>query len=588
MKARVAILGLLAALAALYAFVAYWTPIQGDDWNHWIWNGQHRHDEHWALSFAASHFTFADLVSYVLARCRVVHVVVSPLVYVALVVGLFVVATRRAPRATWNDVLGIALVPALIWIGQPNAGITLFHTPHVALYIYGACAAVWFVAPLRCGWSPPPALWPVLALAGYCAGSASRALGAATLIGTLLAIRSIPRERRARWMWIAFGGLVAGVVAGYASPPWIEFGRVFRRGLEANLTGQGLLRFAFQETGELIAFVLALVLADMVLGLLRRPRADDASRPDPAEALRWLLGSFAVTAWCLFGPQYNESTLFPVTCMLAVAALPFVLWLASARPLRILIIAVAIAVNLVAWSLALASYKKFGEQATQRMAILESAQPGTIAAIAPYSVVPTSFWFKGEDLDNARLRQLLAIEAFGLRDIVFDPLFRRLERNPGVELELESDATADQLAAARAPVFWATELAAARKQFELFIKRLRAITGKPVSARLVVKNVELRERGSRPLLAAWVEGNDTMIPRVTRSPLDEHAQHTIRIYPPDNRRFTEAWLIDGSTVTTTQYRGGSPRVHPLEIRVQVVVACNPERCLVADAFVPRF
>ncbi|HEY5946295.1 MAG TPA: DUF6056 family protein [Kofleriaceae bacterium] len=589
MKARyAAMIGFCFALAIVYAVVAFWTPIQGDDWNHWIWAGQHRHDDHWFASFAASHFTFADAVSYLLARCRSVHVVLSPVVMVALVVGLFVNATRRIPRPSWQDLLGLSLVSTLLWIGQPAAGVTLFHTPAVALYVYGAAVAVWFIAPLRCGWAVPRSLWPALALAGYCTGSSARVIGAAALVGTIVAIVATPRERRARWMWIALGSLVIGVIAGYASPPWIEFGRVFRRGLEANLTGQGLLRFAYQETGEIIAFVMALVVADMILGVLGRPHADQATRPDARDTLRWVLAAFATTAWCLFGPHYNEATLLPVTCLLVIAALPYVLWLANVRALRLLIVAAVVGVHVIAWSLALTAYHRFGAEGARRMAILQSTKPATTAIIEPYSVVPTSFWFFGEDLDNARMRQLLAIESFGLTDIAFDPPFRKLERNPGIEVVLESDATPAELAAVHAPAIWGTELAAARKQFELLVARLHATTKRKLSLRLVVKNVELPERGARPLLAAWSDSTGTMIPRVARSPLDENAQHTIRIYPPYSREFSEAWIVQGGKSTSAQYHGGSPRVHPLVIDVHVVVVCNKARCLAADAFVPRF
>jgi len=589
MKARyAAIVGFCVALAMVHAILAFWTPIQGDDWNHWIWAGQHRTDDSFALSWLGAHASFADAIGYVLARCRNVHVLISPMVMVALVVGLFVLAMRRWPRPTWDDILGLALVSTLLWIGQPAAGVTLFHTPSVALYVYGAAAAAWFAVPLRCGWTPPRAVWPLLAVLGYCAGSSARTIGALTLIGTLLALRAMPRAKRQSWMWIALGGLVVGVIVGYATPPWIEFSRVFRRGLEANLTGQGLLRYAVQETGEIVAFVVALGLLDVALRLFRRPHAADDGRPDPTDTLRWLLGAFATAIWALFGPKYNEATLFPVTCLLVVGALPYLVWLATARFTRIVLVVVAIAVHAITWSTMLAKYHKLGTEGFARMTALEATPKGQIAYVPRFSQTGSDFWFMGEDLWLARLRSLVAIEAFDARDIVLDPAFRRYEPSPNIELALEVDNASDtERKAAHEPAVWATELSAARKQFEIFTKRLRANTGRAISARLVVKNVVFDQRGTRPLLAAWVDAHGTMIPRIARSPLDENSQYTIRIYPPDSRQFNEAWIIDDGIAVQTQYHGGSTRLQPLFIRLQVVVACNKDRCLAADAFLPR-
>jgi hypothetical protein len=589
MRARYAALfGFCVALATVHAIVGFYTPIQGDDWNHWVWAGQHAGDDNWWLSWARTHFTFADALGYLLSRCRSFHVLVSPMVVLALVTGLYTVAMRRLPRATWQDLLGIALTSALIWLTQPAAGVMLFYTPHLALYVYGAAIAAWLLAPFRCGWTVPRAAWPLLALAGYCAGSSSRAIGIAMLVGVIYAIRRVPRERRATWMWIALGGLVAGVIAGYLMPPWIEFGRVFRRGLEANLTGQGLIRYALQETGETITLVATFVLADLVLGVIGRQRATADGRPSDGETLAWVLGSFVVAIWCQFGPRYNEAALFPVTCMLVIAAVQYLMWLATSRILHMLIVGVVVGVHAIVWPMSLVKYHQYGHEGFARMAALERTKPGAVAYVDRYSQITPTFWFFGEDLGFARQRQLVAVEGFGVSDISLLPVFRRLELNPHIEIELEVEGiTEAQLQAARVPRIWASELSAARKQFELFAKRLRAVAKDPV-ARLVVKNVEFPERGTRPLLAAWLEGKTTMNPRILRSSLDEHSQYTMRIYGKDAREFKEAWVIDNGVTNRARYERASVRLQPLSMELQVVMLCNTARCLVADAFVPRF
>src|SRR5687767_11000880 len=222
MRARYAALfGFVVAMSIVHAMVAFWTPVQGDAWDHWIWAAQHRDDATgtWLASFLRTHFTFSDAIGYTLSRCRVFHVLVTPMVIIALVAGLFTLAMRRLPRATWDDILGLALVSALLWIGQPSAGVALFHLPNVALYVYGAAIAVWLVAPLRCGWQVSARWWPLLILGAYCAGTSSRAIATATLVGFALFMW---RRPRVRWMWITLGVLFVATIAGYLDPPWLE------------------------------------------------------------------------------------------------------------------------------------------------------------------------------------------------------------------------------------------------------------------------------------------------------------------------------------------------------------------------------
>ncbi len=586
-RQRAAVVAFLAALYAVRAIVGWWTPLQGDDWNHFIWAGQHQGDSggRWLALFLGNHFAFSDAVGYLLARCDIFHALVSPLAMIALVVGVFTLAMRRLPRATWDDLLGLALVNCLIWIAQPTAGIALFQRANVAMYIYGGAAAVWFLVPLRCGWRVPTPAVPLLVLAGYAAGTSTRAIALATLVGALLMILASARPR-ARWMWIAFTGLAIGTLAGYALPPWLELARVFRRGLDPNLV---LLKVPVVETGQVVSLLGALLLANAALGAFGRTRAPADGRPDPGDTLRWSIAWFLTTIWCLFGPRYKEATTLPATYMIVVAALPSFLWLARSRPLRIALVVIVILAHAIVWTAMLTRYHRFGAEGAARIAAIESAPKGTVAKIRPYSDIAETFWFPGEDLVFARQRQLLAIESFGLLDIDIDPMPRRLEPNPGVKVRLETDGlTPEQLVAARVPDIWATETSAARKQFDTLVRRLRKQFGKQFSARLVVENLTLPPRSDRPLLAAWADSKMTVIPRVARSTLDANSKYTIRIYGRDARRFDEAWILDGEHVTQAPYRVGAPQVQSLTSRLNAVIVCNKDRCLLAEAFVPRF
>lgn len=575
MRARMMLVAFFLVLAAVHALLAAWTPIQGDDWNHWIWARQHEAGGSWL----AAHLQFSDAIGYVLARWRLVHAIVTPFAFVALVLGLFTLAMRRLPRATTEDMLGVTLASALLWLGQPTAGVTFFYTPYTASLVYGCAVAVWFFVPFRCGWTVHAGWLPLLALAGYCAGTSTHAIAFALLIGVISVMRRGPR---ARWMWIALASFSVGVIVRFALPPWLEVPRVVRRGLEANLV---LLKLPIAEIGELISLTAAFFLVDVVLGAFDKPRAPAGERPDVRSPIAWLVVALATSIVCLFGPRYNEALLLPATCIVLVTCLPFVLWLARAPLTRYLVIALVVIVHVAAWSIALSKYHRFGIEGDARFATMRTTKPGEPAVVKPYSQTLSDFWFLGEDLGAAKVRELVAIEGFGLGGLSIEPAFRRMELDPGVELVLETDSvTAEQLAQAKAPPVWASDISAARKQFELFAARLKKVVAKP-HVRLVVKNVGWDD--PRPLVVSWIDDKGVMNPRVARSTLDENSFYTIRIYGAPAKQFKEAWIVNRTSKTETSYRGGSPRLRALSATLQVVVVCNPDRCLVADAFVPR-
>lgn len=579
-KPQLALIGFIGAFAIVHALVAAWTPIVGEDWNDWIWAG--RHPDAGIGAILASHITFSDLIGYVLSRSTSFHTLVTPMTHIALVVGLFTIAMKRTPGASWLDVLGIVLTSALLWLAQPSAGLSFFIRSNAALTIYGSAVAVWFFAPFWCSWKVPRWALPLLAIGGYCTGTSTRAIATATLVGVVYVMRT----RREKWMTVPAAALVIGTFVGYFVAPRFELMRIVRRGFEQNLVGPGLVKFMVEEGGEIVSLVLLLVLANYVLGMFGKPNADVEKRPDAKSSLGWFAAWWGTAIWCLFGPKYNEPLLVPASCMLVIGALPALLWLAEAKWLRVFMIVVAVGVHVIVWPLALSKYSAYGAEGRVRMATLEHTKKGETAFIHPTKQIPADFWFPGETLAIARQRQLVAIEAFGIRDIEFLEDFRRLDPNPEMKITLFVDGVSDaDLKAAQVPPFLASEIGAARKQFELFVKRLQAVTGKMPSARLAVELPGWIDK--RPLLAAWTD-DGMMIPRTSRTSVDPDANITVRMYPPESRQFTEAYVIESDKATQIQYHGGSPTFRPTSMGLDLVIACNKTRCIVVDAFIPRF
>lgn len=581
--ARAALGAFFIAMIAVHALIAWQSPVLADDWRHWMWSADHAGDSagEFARAFAAAHYTLSDLIGFALAQSTLFHTIVSPLVGVALILGLVTFATRRLPRPdAWSDVVAIILVSALIWIAAPRAGLVWFYRPNAAIQIYGVALALWVLAPYRCRWQPRGAAAWLLLAGGYFAGTSTRQLGLAALGGAIYAIQRTPRTERRRWMWLGLFGLAIGTLAGFLDdPPDV---RVVKRGFESSL---GALNLSIREGGELIALVLVLVFARLLLAKLR-PAGGDRDAPDTSETARWFGLWFGLSMLALFGPRYSEAMLFVPTLVLCIAALPVLVWVMASR-LRAVVVAIAVGVHLVVWPFALSIYIPAGAEYRARMATLEDAPAGGVAVLRPYRELTPSFWFFGEDWSAAGGRQLAAIKIFGLRDIELAPWYRRLESNPGLDFRLElAGVTPQQLRAADAPALWATELGVARDQLEQLAKRLEATLGKQFTARLVIANLRFAELRGRPLIAAAYENGAALSLASARAPYDDKNRQFIRVPSRITSAYPEAYLVIGDRASLVEpYRNGY-RIQVMTRERHALVVCNPARCVAIDVYVP--
>ena len=586
MKPRVVLFAFLAAVVALHAVVSWLSPRSGEDWDHAIWATQHLRHESWWSAFFATHFTFSDVMGYVLARSTIVHTIVTPLVGVALLWGTFALATRRRPRVDdWQDVAGLVLIAALIWITAPRAGLVFFHRPFVATWLYGTTLAIWFLVPFRLGMRPRGVLAALIALAGLLVATSTRQLGIVAIFAVGYAIAKTPRSDRTLWQWVTLVSVLAGTAIGFVDKlfDFRGYKPTFERSLDA-------LNLPIFEGGELLALVLGLVLLKLLLGKLW-PRHAGASTPDTREALPWLGVWFGYVLVSMLGPQYKEATLFPASVVLVIGAYPYVRWTMTSRPVRIAVLALGVAINAIVWWMALPSYLRINEEFRERIAVLEAAPPGSVATVKTYRQIRPTFWALGEDWADVARRQLIATQVYGLRDIEVSPAFRRLESNPRLTILLEVDGvTPDQLRAAGAPESWPNTLKIARVKFSSVIENLQRVVKTPFAARLVV-SLELDVlRGRRLFGAVYEHGRMTTL-RITRKPPDDESRQGSVVRP---RQFViqhpESYVVIGDRSAPIAYTGkgraAAYRVQALTTDLHAIVACDPQRCFLVDAFIP--
>lgn len=602
---RLALLGFVAALLAVHGIAGWLSPLAGEDWDYLL--GGHR---------GAAGSPLGDLVGWLLVRSALAHPLGGAVAAVAVILGGFALGARRLPDPRrGSDALGVALVSCILWIALPRAGAMWFHRSDAAAQIWGAAIAAWFLVPYRCRSPLTGRGWPAaMALAGLVAGAATRQVALAAVVGAAIWTARTPRREWRAWMAAGLAGAAAGLIAGFARSPWIELGRVFGR-LEPTLVAMAPV---LRAGGPVIAATALLALAVRLRrpaglgdahgrrgpGGSRGPLAGEssgsvaagassgsaASEPgfDAGDALGWLVAWLGLGVAAQLGPRASEATLLPAAVALAAGALPALTWLAGARWIRRALVAAVIGAHAAVWILALSAVGAHGGELRERMAVIAATPAGRVATVRPYAELQPGYWSPGEDWAELALRTRLA-RAWGLAGIELAPGFRGLERGAELDLALEVDgASAEEVVAAAPPARWPGELAPARRAFVELVERLRKATRRPVVARLRVRGLEDAALRGRPVLAAWADAGAVVAPEVRRAALDGYGRAVISIAPELAARLDDAWQIDPGGAAPVRCPAGRCAVQVQWTEVTALVLCDATRCLIAEAWRPRF
>jgi hypothetical protein len=136
---------------------------------------------------------------------------------------------------------------------------------------------------------------------------------------------------------------------------------------------------------------------------------------------------------------------------------------------------------------------------------------------------------------------------------------------------------------------WATSLKAARLQFNAVIDGLVGLGNRQFTARLLVTDIAIPELRGRPLFAAFFEDAQLTNVAITRRPPDDESRQAILIRPRAlAARFPETYALVGDRVTPIGYIRRRYTLQPLTTERHAVIACDPKRCFLVDAFIPVF
>lgn len=568
MTARQCAVGYLAATALAFAYVAFHTPPQGEDWLHLVWGAKNP-----ASRFLIDHYTATDIIGYALAHSTALHTIATPLFATALVIGATTLALRRrVDLASWDDVGLIIVCGGLLWLATARLGVAWFHRPGAAASIYGLAFAVWAIAPLYCNWR---LAWRgyalVMAVVGFVAASAARPVAIVLVIYAALAIQR--SRQRTGWMVGLLIGLVGGALAVFLDRPGMDLA-----GFSEQI--EGAINIG-RETAEIISLVLVLTMARLVIVELRPRFAADCAPPDTSRALWWLLVWFVVGIVAIISPRFTEAGFAPPALVMTIAALPIFPWLMAVRPLRVLVLAIVVVAQLIGWTLSIARYRELADEYAGWLTAIDNTPVGGIVKLAPPRHVDADFFSFGGDWAEPAARQNAARWLFDRGDIVFTAAFKGFEASPELAIVLE---TADREALARAPARWPSVASAARADFDDFIDTLPEPDR--FDGRLRVTNLTFAALAGRPVYVATSERGELAWHRVRRKRINDDYQITLEVRPDDLAApFPETHLWVGDREVAEVIRdGGSFRVPLRSTARYVLVACDAARCFLVDAF----
>lgn len=362
--------------------------------------------DYWSYEYTHSNPRIGQAFTYLAYKLEYFSVIATPLAYLALGLGAFVLGIGRLPRSG-RDYALVCIALGFIWFAMPQIGKTLFNRAYGANYVYGAAIQLWFLVALRLG-----RLRPVTGFfAGLAAGLCNEHTGP-----TLCAFMAGYVWLYKRELWPAALGCIVGFAALFFAPGQGErydglvqkvglLGRLLSRGLTGNLD---IVRSGLLGAAPLLAVIVIVILVGK--------RADD-DRPARNLITLGLLATLTIAMTLFVSPKLGPRFFIMPMAVLLAGALALINARLSDRQL---IPTVAFAVLATGYAMlhTISLYKHLDESSRERLAALRAAPSGSVFTADSFEQVEDSWWSLGDDFRDIRKRQMIA-SYFGLHDVVF-------------------------------------------------------------------------------------------------------------------------------------------------------------------------
>ena len=433
-------------------FVQAWnTPILLDDWYQLPW---HRHHPFGLGSiwqyFHYNYFHFnpriGDVLLLIVNGPRAFHLVLTPLVEVALLWVGFAVAFARWPRATLRDLQLLLVIQVLIWIVIPIPGIIYFYRPFATNYLWAFTITLALFVPFRFALARPERdprrrLWlaPLMLALGWLAGMCNEHTGPTAMVALAGFVVWAWRTGRLRaWMLAGGVGLYIGYPMLFLAPgQHLRYAGMATRNTPLRLLRErgfgGCFDILLDFIGEAqLGIALFLVAVLLYLALHRRRGETPPALPRNVvlAAAAFVLGAGSIVVTLFASPTVGERLFFAPAILLILAFATITEQLLSERTVRRVLVGICTVVFGYHAVRFVAIYAAAKQENDDRIAMLRAAPHDSVAVIPPYQARNHTRWYWGDDFRYASLREYVGNEVFDLANITFDRQLTWAEPTP--------------------------------------------------------------------------------------------------------------------------------------------------------------
>jgi hypothetical protein len=421
-------------------YVVYCEPFAFDAWNVAVDSHAEpisisRFFAFWYQQYTESNPRIGQPLAYLTYKTVGTAEILTPLAYLAVVVGGFVVALGRLPRRqNGADLATIAIGIGFLWFAAPNFPAYMFCRAYATNYLWAAAVQVWFIAALRLH-VPVRHVGPVkllgIFLLGVVAGMGNEHVGPTLIL--VVAGFAIVHWRRTRehspFRYAALLGLVTGYALIFFAPgqnqrydglaeKFTLTQQILVRGLKGNLDiMQGML-YAASPLLVLLVFIVASGLMfegreESQLGTVRKEQRDALA------VIGWTLLAGALMTITLFaspklGPRFYIHPMFALLAGVLGVTRTFLHRRRSFAPFVVL----AGLASSYAIGRTVPLFHSLKEDSDTRLAELEATPAGGVYTAQAWEQVGESWWFLGDDARDQKKRELIA-DYFALDRVLF-------------------------------------------------------------------------------------------------------------------------------------------------------------------------
>jgi hypothetical protein len=483
----------VAAVLLMWGFFfvqALHTPTLLDDWYQLTW---HRHHDLTPSSiWEYGHYNYfnfnpriGDVLLMIINGPRWIHLVLTPLVQLALLPLAFAVVFARLPRLTLRDFQLLLVMQLLIWLVIPYPGIIYFYRPFATNYLWAFTIMLALFVPFRLELARetpgPTRHWLILPMfvLGWVAGMGNEHTGPTAMLAMAGFIYYAWRKKRLR-LWMLAGAL--GLFIGYpmlffAPGQRLRYAGIATRNTPTHLLLErgpdGLYEIILDFIAEM-QLAIDLVLVALLVAWARAKQIGALERSRVLGFFALVLGAGGMVATLFASPTVGERLFFAPAVLFVGALLVVVDWLFAHAFARRLLVAVC-GVMFAYYVYKMVDVLAEGYAQNQsRMTQLASAPPGSIPKVAPYGLWKRTRWWWGDDFQYASLREYIGNEVYDLKGIEYDRHLHWAEPTPkdhfvvtrtfDPPLSPEQDA---KLQPSYIPTFWEWALVQLRRSMKL-------------------------------------------------------------------------------------------------------------------------